>query len=453
MNPITLSEIAVMSGGTLLAGNPESRILRVGKDSREIRSGDLYVALQGERFDGNAFIAAAAAAGATAALCNGEVPSGLPEGFGIISTADALSSLALLASAWRSRLSLRSIVVTGSSGKTSVKDFTARVLEGSLRVTSTKGNLNNAIGLPLSILEANSDDEAAVWEIGMNHRGEIAPLAGIARPEIAVITGIGSAHIEHLGSLQEIAQEKGDLFARLPSEGYGILPEEDPFAAELRSRTSARVLSVGMVKGDMRATILDASESGTRFRIEGEAGTTEAFVPVAGTHMVLNALLAVTAGWLCGIGLEESAARLEEVELTPGRLQKKLRGGITYLDDTYNANPESMIAALRTMGSIPVKGRRLAVLGRMGELGMHAAEGYRRVGEIAAGNADHLIVVGPEAAAIGDAARAAGLTAIETVPDAQAAAATVNSLAKEGDLVLVKASRSARLEDIFRFLN
>ena len=453
MNPITLSEIAVMSGGTLLAGNPESRILRVGKDSRESRSGDLYVALQGERFDGNAFIAAAAAAGATAALCNGEVPSGLPEGFGIITTADALSSLALLASAWRSQLSLRSIVVTGSSGKTSVKDFTARVLAGSLRVTSTKGNLNNAIGLPLSILEANSEDEAAVWEIGMNHRGEIAPLAGIARPEIAVITGIGSAHIEHLGSLQEIAQEKGDLFARLPSGGYGIIPEEDPFAAELRSRTSARVLSVGMLKGDMRATILDASESGTRFRIDGEAGTTEAFVPVAGTHMVLNALLAVTAGWLCGIGLEESAARLEEVELTPGRLQKKLRGGITYLDDTYNANPESMIAALRTMGSIPVKGRRVAVLGRMGELGTHAAEGYRRVGDIAAGNADHLIVVGPEAAAIGDAARAAGLTAVETVPDAQAAAATVDSLAKEGDLVLVKASRSARLEDIFRFLN
>ncbi len=453
MNPITLSEIAVMSGGTLLAGNPESRILRVGKDSRESRSGDLYVALQGERFDGNAFIAAAAAAGATAALCNGEVPSGLPEGFGIITTADALSSLALLASAWRSQLSLRSIVVTGSSGKTSVKDFTARVLAGSLRVTSTKGNLNNAIGLPLSILEANSEDEAAVWEIGMNHRGEIAPLAGIARPEIAVITGIGSAHIEHLGSLQEIAQEKGDLFARLPSGGYGILPEEDPFAAELRSRTSARVLSVGMVKGDMRATILDASESGTRFRIEGEAGTAEAFLPVAGTHMVLNALLAITSGWLCGIGLEESTARLEEVELTPGRLQKKLRGGITYLDDTYNANPESMIAALRTMGSIPVKGRRVAVLGRMGELGTHAAEGYRRVGDIAAGNADHLIVVGPEAAAIADAARAAGLTAVETVPDAQAAAATVDSLAKEGDLVLVKASRSARLEDIFRFLN
>lgn len=453
MNPLPLSEIAAMSGGTLLSGKPSSLVKRISKDTRTLQAGDLYVALRGERHDGNDFVGSAAAAGAVAALCDAEPPTGLPEEFGILSTADALSSLALLASSWRSRLGLRSIVVTGSSGKTSVKDFTARVLGGSLKVTSTRGNLNNAIGLPLSILEANLEDQAAVWEIGMNHRGEIAPLAGMACPDIGIITGIGSAHIENLGSQEEIAREKGDLFAKLRAGGWGILPEEDRFASELRSRTSARVLGVGWEKGDFRAKMMDATESGSRFRIEGEAGTSEAFLPVAGPHMVMNALMAVAAGWICGIGLDEAVARLVEAELTPARLQRKTVGEITFLDDTYNANPESMIAALRTMASLPVKGRKIAVLGRMGELGVHAAEGYRRVGEVAAETVDHLIVVGSEAAALSESARSCGLTGVTSVPDAETAALKVNNLALPGDLVLVKASRSARLEDLFRYLN
>jgi UDP-N-acetylmuramoyl-tripeptide--D-alanyl-D-alanine ligase len=453
MNPCSLSDIATMSGGTLLSGDPSSLVKRISKDTRTLQPGDLYVALRGERHDGNAFIGTAAASGAVGALCDAEPPAGLPEGFGILSTADSLSSLALLASSWRSRLGLRSIVVTGSSGKTSVKDFTARVLGGSLRVTSTKGNLNNAIGLPLSILEADLGDQAAVWEIGMNHRGEIAPLAGMARPDIGIITGIGSAHIENLGSQEEIATEKGDLFAKLRAGGWGIIPEEDHFAAELRTRTPARVLGVGWEKGDFRAKLTEVTEGGSRFRIEGEAGTTEAFLPVAGPHMVLNSLMAVAAGWICGIGLEEAVARLGDAELTPGRLQKRIVREITFLDDSYNANPESMIAALRTMASLPVKGRKIAVLGRMGELGIHAAEGYRRVGEVAAETVDHLIVVGSDASGMGESALSRGMEGVVTVADAETAASRISTLAAPGDLVLVKASRSARLEDVFRYLN
>ena len=200
MNPLSLGTLAEMCDASLIAGNESALALRVCKDTRFLLPGDLYVALRGEKFDGTAFIQEAAAKGAVAALCDSEPPSGLPCEFGILSTPDSLTGLALLASAWRSKLKLMPVVVTGSSGKTSVKDFTATVLRSRFRTTATEGNLNNHIGLPLSILSANLEDEAAVWEIGMNHRGEIAPLAGLAMPGIGIVTGIGTAHIEFLGS-------------------------------------------------------------------------------------------------------------------------------------------------------------------------------------------------------------------------------------------------------------
>jgi UDP-N-acetylmuramoyl-tripeptide--D-alanyl-D-alanine ligase len=450
MDPLTLSEIAHMTGSLLAAGDPETVVLRVCKDTREILPGDLYVALRGERFDGNAFIAEAAAKGAFAALCDAEPPVGLPKRFGILSASDSLAGLSLMASSWRERLKLRSVVITGSSGKTSTKDFTAAVLASRLRVTATRGNLNNHIGLPLSVLSASSDDEAAVWEIGMNHRGEIAPLAGLARPDIGIITGIGTAHIENLGSREEIAREKGDLLERVPSSGHAILPAADEFLAELRSRTSARVIEVGIGCGDLRAVNIRSEMAGTRFGIEGEFGSEEAWLPVPGRHMVGNALLAIAAGILCDIPLGECAAALGSVSLTGGRLTLLERNGTTFIDDTYNANPESMNAALETLSSS--KGRRIAVLGRMGELGVHAAEGYRRVGVKAASSADLLICVGDEAAAIGEAASQAGLDDVRSVPDTEAAAGLLSELLAPGVTVLLKASRSARLEETLRHL-
>lgn len=247
MNPLPLSALADMSGATLLSGDSAAQALRVCKDTREIGQGDLYVALRGANFNGNNFIAEAASKGAAGALCDDEPPLGLPSSFGILQTADALAGLTLLASSWRSQLALRSVVITGSSGKTSVKDMTAAVLRSQLRVTATKGNLNNQIGLPLSILDADREDQAAVWEIGMNHRGEIAPLAGLARPEIGIITGIGTAHIENLGSREEIAREKGDLLEKVTGSGFGIIPAHDDFAEELRGRTAGRVLCLSLI--------------------------------------------------------------------------------------------------------------------------------------------------------------------------------------------------------------
>ena len=453
MNPLSLSSIAEMCGAALLAGNAENLVLRIAKDTRAIRPGDLYVALRGERFDGNQFIAEAAAKGAVAALCDGDHPVGLPREFGILNTPDSLTGLALLASAWRSQLTLRSIVVTGSSGKTSVKDFTAAVLRTSLRTTATHGNLNNEIGLPLSILEADLEDEAAVWEIGMNHRGEIAPLAGLARPEIGVITGIGTAHIEHLGSREEIAAEKGDLLEKLSPGGCAIIPAEDDFSQDLRSRTSARILEVGFDRGHLRATGIRYGLDETRFMIEGEHGRSEALLPVPGRHMVGNALMAIAAGLQCGISLERCVSGLADVTLTSGRLARVVRRGVTFLDDTYNANPESMIAALETIGGLSMPGRKIAVLGRMGELGIHAAAGYELVGHKSASVLSTLITVGDEASAMAEEASKAGLSDVRVVSDNTAAARLLSSLASEGDLVLLKASRSARMEEILQHFN
>jgi UDP-N-acetylmuramoyl-tripeptide--D-alanyl-D-alanine ligase len=453
MNPLSLSSVADMCGAVLLAGNSENLVRRVGKDTRSIEPGDLYVALRGERFDGNQFIAEAAAKGAVAALCDGDPPVGLPQGFGILSTPDSLSGLALLASAWRSRLRLRAIAITGSSGKTSVKDFTAAVLGKSLRTTATQGNLNNEIGLPLSILSADLEDEAAVWEIGMNHRGEIAPLAGLARPEIGIITGIGTAHIEHLGSREEIAAEKGDLLERLPSGGCAIIPAEDEFSQKLRSRTSARIFEVGFDRGELRATGVKYGLDESRFVIEGDYGRSEGILPVPGRHMIGNALLAIAAGLQCGITLENCVSGLADVTLNSGRLARVVRRGVTFLDDTYNANPDSMIAALETIEGISLPGRKIAVFGRMGELGIHAAEGYERVGTRSASVLSTLITVGDEASAMAEAASQAGLSDVRVVSDNAIAARLLSSLAAEGDLVLLKASRSARMEEVLQHFN
>jgi UDP-N-acetylmuramoyl-tripeptide--D-alanyl-D-alanine ligase len=453
MDPLTLSTLAQMSGASLLAGDPHSKALRVSKDTRSILPGDLYVAIRGERFDGNQYLQEAAAKGAVAALCDGEAAMGLPSNFGILSTADVLSSLALLASEWRSRLKLTSVVITGSSGKTSTKDFSKAVMHSRFKTTATDGNLNNHIGLPLSILAADSEDQIAIWEIGMNHRGEIAPLAGMAKPDIGIITGIGTAHIEHLGSRQAIAHEKGDLLERLPSSGFAILPANDDFLGELRTRTEASILEVGFDAGNIRATHFQPEATGSRFVIEGDYGRAEAFLPIPGKHMVGNALLAVAAGLLTGVSLTDSVAGLVSVQLTGGRLERIEKRGVTLIDDTYNANPESMVAALETLSSLPGKGNRIAVLGKMGELGDYAARGYEQVGKAAALFLKTLICVGSEASAIADAATAAGLTDVRLVPDRSEAASLLSTLAQSGDFVLLKASRSVHMEEVINQFN
>jgi UDP-N-acetylmuramoyl-tripeptide--D-alanyl-D-alanine ligase len=423
-----------MCQGTLKADTPSRIVRRISKDTRTLVSGDLYLALRGENHDGNIYAKDAATRGAAGAILD-TIPPDLPETFPVIVVEDTLVALHRLAAAWRDRLALKVACITGSSGKTSTKEFTAAVLSVRYRVVKTEGNLNNHIGLPLSILSASISDDAAVWEIGTNHPGEIAPLARLARPDLAIITNIGVAHIEHMGSREAIAREKGALAEAVGHRGAVILPAEDDFSSQIADRTSARVVRAGLSSGKLTASDIEMS-------------AVSATIPAPGEHMVRNALLAVAAGIEFGLKLEECAEGLAATRLTEGRLSHRILRGVTVLDDTYNANPDSMDAALKTLGDLPATGRRIAVLGRMGELGDHATAGYERVGRKAARVVDALIAVGIETTPLSDTARAAGLKEVHTTRDTGEAAGVLRNLAREGDLVLVKGSRAARMERV-----
>ena len=453
MDPLPLKEIAAMSGAKLLGRDTGATFVRFNKDTRTIKPGDLYIGLRGEKFDGNEFAAQAFELGAGAALLDSPVlAEKLAEFHPVLLVEDSLKALTLLAAAWRSRLKLLVLGITGSSGKTSTKEFAAAVLGSKYRVVKTEGNLNNHIGVPLSILTAGTDAEAAVWEVGMNHPGEIAPLAALIQPACAIITNIGTAHIEYMKTRDAIALEKGMLAEAVPATGSVILPAEDDQSDSIAARCHAKVVRTGISHGDLIASELESTSEGTRFTILHNGNKLPASIGVHGTHMVQNALLALAAGLEMGVPLEKGVKGLAKARLVGGRLEQKSIAGVIYLDDTYNANPESMVAALNTLRLVPGSGRRIAVLGKMGELGEHAADGYRRTGEAAAKLADILLTVGSEATSIATAARAAGLGRVHDVEDTAAAARMLSQLARPGDLVLVKGSRSARMETLFEHL-
>ena len=415
-------------------------------DSRALKPGDLFVALRGENFDGHKFISDAANLGAAGAIVE-NAPVGLPAEFGIVEVLDTLKALQDLARNYRASLPVRVIGITGSNGKTSTKDFTAAVMGRKFRTAKTSGNLNNHIGVPLTLLSLTSADEVAVVEMGMNHPGEIAPLAVMARPDAAIITNVGMAHIEFMGSREAIAGEKGDLAAAVHDKGAVILNADDDFTPAISARCGARIITAGTSTGDFRATDVEPISSGIKFRIHATGRCLNAELPVPGEHMMRNALLACAAGVEFGVSLEECIEGLKEPGLSKGRLQQKEIAGMTILDDSYNANPDSMIAGLNTLATCPGKGRRIAVLGRMGELGCESEPGHRRVGEAAGAlGLACLISVGDEARWITDSAK--GVAEIVHVDDTDAAVEVLRKLAKPGDIVLVKGSRSAKMERV-----
>jgi UDP-N-acetylmuramoyl-tripeptide--D-alanyl-D-alanine ligase len=344
---------------------------------------------------------------------------------------------------------LKVVAITGSNGKTSTKDFTASVLGRGFRVAKTEGNFNNHVGLPRTILQAKAADEIAVWEIGMNHPGEIAPLARIAHADVAIITNIGIAHIEFMGSREAIAQEKGDLAASLSPDGTLILNSGDNFASGIAARTQGRVMFAGIDQGEVQARDISQTAAGAEFELLEGAHRCHAVLPVPGLHMVQNALLAVAAGRVFGVSLEECAAGLAAAPLTKARLQIKTIHGVQFLDDSYNANPDSTKAALRTLAELEAEGQRIAVLGQMLELGAESRRGHREVGEVAASlGIDHLIALGKDSTEIATAAQAVGLKTATIAATAELAARRLGEIARPGDLVLVKGSRSARTERV-----
>ena len=445
MNSLSLSEIASLSATRLELGNSDLAISHVSTDSRTIKPGDLFVALCGEHFDAHNFLEQVAKAGAAGALVSRDPPPGLPQTFAILRAADTLVAYQNLAANYRKTLPLKVLGITGSNGKTSTKDFAASILGRAFRVTKTEGNFNNHVGLPRTILEANSDHQFAVWELGMNHPGEIAALARIASPDAGIITNIGIAHIEFMGSREAIAQEKGALAEAIDPGGFVVLNADDDFSGSIANRTRARVIFAGIEEGAIRAIEVQQTAAGCEFTIVESAHRCRAQLPIPGLHMVQNAILAVAAGRAFGVSLEECAAGLVSAPLAKARLQIREIHGVQFIDDSYNANPDSMKAALRTLMELDTDGKRIAVLGRMLELGAESERGHREVGEAAATlGIDHLISIGNDTIAL--AAEQAGLENSAIAQDASDAAEMLNEIVGPGDLVLIKGSRSSRTE-------
>jgi len=443
----TAQHISEILGAAIVAGSGSVAVNGVFTDTRKPVAGGLFIALRGESFNGDRFAKAALDSGAAVALVQQWDGGSVGSNQAIIEVPDTLLALQRLAYVWRSQLDIPVVCITGSNGKTSTKDFTTSVLSQKFSVSSTKGNLNNHIGLPLSILATTREHTAGVFEIGMNHAGELAPLCEIARPQYGIITNIGTAHIEFLGSREAIAEEKGTLARYLPETGILFTPAGCDFNEYFRSRTHAKLIAVGNGRGLVRAENLRPQPDGTWIDLVIEAeGRTEVFIPVLGKHMITNALLAAALGWKLGLGIDQIAQGLTSVNLTSGRMRRIQWDGMTLLDDSYNANPESMEAAIDTLCDMQVAdgAQRVAVLGRMGELGAFAEEAHLRIGQLAKSKGLRLIAVGEGAEKI-----AIGGDALH-LPDCQSAADWLLSNTKSGDAILFKGSRTAAIEKVLQ---
>jgi UDP-N-acetylmuramoyl-tripeptide--D-alanyl-D-alanine ligase len=449
MEPHSLAQIAKLAGGSISANDTSRMVSRISTDSRTLKAGDLFVPLRGENFDGHKFVGQAVERGAAGAMVEENWEGTVPASFALIRVADTLVGYQTLAANFRASLRLKVIAITGSNGKTSTKDFVAATLARKFRVTKTEGNFNNHVGLPQTMLAANRADEIAVWEIGMNHPGEIAALAKLAVPDVAIVTNVGVAHIEFMGSREAIAAEKGALAEAVSPSGTVILNADDAFSDGIAKRTTARVVLAGIEHGSIRAVDITQSSTGSEFTILEGAHRCRAQLPVPGIHMVQNAMLAVAAGRAFGLSIEECAVGLASTPLTKARLQIKEIEGIQFIDDSYNANPDSMKAALRTLVELDTDGKRIAVLGEMGELGAQSEKGHREVGEAAAAlRIDELIAVGAAGSTIATAAQKAGLAESVAVDSPGAAAELLAKKAAPGDLILIKGSRLARMERV-----
>jgi UDP-N-acetylmuramoyl-tripeptide--D-alanyl-D-alanine ligase len=451
MRRCTLEEVARFSGGRLIKGDPSLPVDRLHTDTRTLLAGDCFVALRGDRFDGHAFVPQVKNHGAVAALVsNPLVSSDLPDDLGLVEVPDTLEALQRFAANYRQLLSVRTIGVTGSSGKTSTKELIAAVLRMRFKTKATEGNLNNHIGVPLTLIRLDEDDEYGVVEMGMNHPGELAPLVRMTAPEIGVISSIGPAHIEFFADQAAIAEEKAELIAALPPEGLAVLNSEDEWSRRIAARTSARVVWIGNgPDSTWHAEDLQITADGLSFRLRHNGGAPRVRLPVVNRVMVANALLAAAVGRECGLTLDEIALGLEAVQLPGARMQVVKTHGAWILNDAYNANPDSMRAALATLGEFPGANRRLAVLGSMGELGRHAAELHREIGEFAARqDLAFFIAVGPYAQAFAEGAIAAGFdhSRIVVALDAEEATVALRPLLREADAVLVKGSRFMGLD-------
>lgn len=458
------------SEGEAAAASP---LTAVEIDSRKVQPGSLFVALQGEHTDGHRFVGHAFSRGAVAALIDRPIEGSWPtldlrrpglrasQAVGqpvCLRVDNTLTALQQTATYWRSQSAAQVVAITGSVGKTTTKELTAAVLRQRYTTLQSEGNLNNEIGLPLTLLQLDSSHQRAVLEMGMYALGEIELLCRIARPRIGVVTNVGPVHLERLGSLERVAQAKAELVQALPADGVAVLNADEPLVLAMREQTAARVFLYGLTRAcDLWADeIVGEGMDGIRFRFHYQDETLHVKVPLLGRHSVHTALRAAAVGLVEGLNWEEIISGLQDVGAQLRLVVVRGQNGATILDDTYNASPASTLAALNLLADMPAAGgRRVAVLGDMLELGAYEETGHRLVGARAADVADLLVTVGSRARWIAAEARAAGTRsdAIRIVDTAAQAVTVLRSAIGPGDIVLVKGSRAAHMDDVVTALS
>ena len=443
------SDIVAATGGQLASGAAERAVTGVSTDSRTIAAGDVFFALVGERFDGHQFLRQATEAGAAAVvISDGAAATRLSDYQGpIIIVADTLKALGDLAASYRRTLDCVVIAITGSCGKTSAKEMLGQVLETKLKGHRGEASFNNFIGVPLTIFRSQPDDDYLVLELGTSAPGEMRRLCEIARPEVGVVTCVGPTHLAALGSVEGVAQEKEELVRAIGESGLAVLNCDDPHVAAMADVAQSSVCTFGVTDGDVLADQVALDARGVGFQLDSGI---EVRLPVPGRHGVLNALAAVAVARHMGLQDETIAAALARYRPPKMRLvREELPGGLTLLDDAYNANLTSSLAALEVLCIQPAEGRRVLVQGDMLELGEQSQSLHSLLGEaIADSCVDLLVTVGVETKATSLAAGAkTGLVRLH-FGDFRAAAEEVVSLLAAGDVILVKGSRGMALEHV-----
>jgi UDP-N-acetylmuramoyl-tripeptide--D-alanyl-D-alanine ligase len=449
---LTAAMVAEATDGRLVSGDPSQAFAGVATDSRAIAPGTLFIALRGERFDAHVFLAEAIRGGATGVLVE-SVPDGLPRAT-VIVVDDTLIALQALARAVRRASGTRVVAITGSAGKTTTKEVTADLLAaGGFRVHRNRGNLNNHIGLPLSLIELTAGFDMAVVELGMNHAGEIRTLVSIAEPEIRVWINVGDAHVGHFGSREAVADAKAEILEAAGPSAVVVANADDALVMARVGRSPVRRVTFGESAGaDVRATcVVDQGFDGVAAHVRTATDDVDVTVPLAGRANLSNVLAAIAVACECGVRLQTIAPALAALRPVARRgASYQLANGARVVDDSYNASPAALDAALASLAATPASGRRVAVVGEMLELGASAAALHEACGRAAAkAGVQMLVAIGGELAdALVRGAVTAGLpaAAVHRFTDSVTAANAIGQLVAHGDLVLVKGSRGTRTD-------
>jgi UDP-N-acetylmuramoyl-tripeptide--D-alanyl-D-alanine ligase len=449
MSGLIVGDLVRGAQAALLGGRVPAEVSGVSIDSRTVNPGEAFVAVRGPRQDGHAYVAAARARGASAAIVD-RLPPDVEPGpdFAIVLVDDTTLALQRLAAYHRRRHDLPVVGITGSNGKTTTKELTALALGAGFRVHKAAGSFNNQWGLPLTLLGLRAGHQAAVVELGMNAFGEIAALAQLAQPGIGVVTTISAAHLLGVGSIEGVQKVKGELVEAIPVDGLVVLNADDPLVLALAGRARGRVTTFGEgPDSDLRLGPVRVTEGGLVFPLTAGRETVEVRLPLAGRHNAWNAAAAASVALHLGVPLRRIAEALQGATPVKGRLAWTEAGGVRVLDDTYNANPTSLRAALLALHDAGPGGRAWVVLGDMLELGPEAETAHREAGAwVAARPVAGLVTVGAgmrEAAAV---ARAAGCPGVASFDDPDQAVLHLVARLQPGDRVLVKGSRGMRME-------